>query len=346
MRTGIFLSYAGGFRETAEHVAVLEKQGVAIVLVAEAYSYDAVSQLGYLAAKTSTIELGSGVVPIYTRTPTLLAMTAAGLDYVSEGRFRLGIGTSGPQVMEGFHGVPFDAPLGRTREVVEICRQVWRREKLTHQGRNYQIPLPADRGTGLGKPLKLINQPVRERIPITIASLGPRNVELTAEIAEGWQPVFFYPELADDIWGEALRAGKAKRDSELGDLDVMVGVSVAIGENVDDRLQWAKPQLALYIGGMGAKGHNFYHNVATRYGFGEVADRIQDLYLAGRKTEAIAAVPDELVRSVSLIGPRGYVKERIAAFAEAGVTTLVATPVTADGAEYVDYVEQLQHLLD
>jgi F420-dependent oxidoreductase-like protein len=346
MRTGIFLSYAGGFRETADHVAVLEKQGVNIVLVAEAYSFDAVSQLGYLAAKTSTIELGSGVVPIYTRTPTLLAMTAAGLDYVSEGRFRLGIGTSGPQVMEGFHGVPFDAPLGRTREVVEICRQVWRREKLTHQGRNYQIPLPADRGTGLGKPLKLINQPVRERIPIAIASLGPKNVELTAEIAEGWQPVFFYPERADEIWGEALRAGTAKRDPALGDLDVMVGVSLAIGENVSDRLEWAKPQLALYIGGMGAKGHNFYHNVATRYGFGDVADRIQDLYLAGRKAEAIAAVPDELVRSVSLIGPRGYVKERIAAFAEAGVTTLLASPVTADGTEYIDYVEQLQHLLD
>ena len=346
MRTGIFLSYAGGFRETADHVAVLEKQGVDIVLVAEAYSFDAVSQLGYLAAKTSRIELGSGVVPIYTRTPTLLAMTAAGLDYVSEGRFRLGIGTSGPQVMEGFHGVPFDAPLGRTREVVEICRQVWRREKLTHQGRNYQIPLPADRGTGLGKPLKLINQPVRERIPITIASLGPKNVELTAEIAEGWQPVFFYPERADEIWGEPLRAGLAKRDPALGHLDVMVGVSLAIGENVSDRLEWAKPQLALYIGGMGAKGHNFYHNVATRYGFGDVADRIQDLYLAGHKAEAIAAVPDELVRNVSLIGPRGYVKERIAAFAEAGVTTLLATPVTADGAEYIDYVEQLQHLLD
>ena len=345
MRTGIFLSYAGGFRETADHVAVLEKQGVDIVLVAEAYSFDAVSQLGYLAAKTSRIELVSGVVPIYTRTPTLLAMTAAGLDYVSEGRFRLGIGTSGPQVMEGFHGVPFDAPLGRTREVVEICRQVWRREKLTHQGRNYQIPLPADRGTGLGKPLKLINQPVRERIPITIASLGPKNVELTAEIAEGWQPVFFYPERADEIWGEPLRAGLAKRDPALGHLDVMVGVSLAIGENVSDRLEWAKPQLALYIGGMGAKGHNFYHNVATRYGFGDVADRIQDLYLAGRKAEAIAAVPDELVRSVSLIGPRGYVKERIAAFAEAGVTTLLASPVTADGAEYIDYVEQLQQLL-
>jgi len=345
MRTGVFLSYAGGFHEAAEHVAVLERQGVDIVLVAEAYSFDAVSQLGYLAAKTSTIELGSGVVPIYTRTPTLLAMTAAGLDYVSDGRFRLGIGTSGPQVMEGFHGVPFDAPLGRTREVVQICRQVWRRERVSHQGRNYQIPLPPGRGTGLGKPLKLINQPVRERIPISIAALGPKNVELTAEIAEGWQPVFFYPERADDIWGEALRAGKAKRDSQLGDLDVMVGVSLAIGDNVEDRLEWAKPQLALYIGGMGAKGRNFYHNVATRYGFGEVADRIQDLYLSGRKVEAIAAVPDELVRNVSLIGPRGYVAERIAAFAEAGVTTLLATPVAADGAEYVDFVEQFLQLL-
>jgi hypothetical protein len=346
MRTGIFLSYAGGFRETVEQVVELEQQGVGIVLVPEAYSFDAVSQLGYLAAKTSTIELGSGVIPLYTRTPTLLAMTAAGLDYVSEGRFMLGIGTSGPQVMEGFHGVPFDAPLGRTREVVEICRQVWRRERVTHQGRHYQIPLPAGRGTGLGKALKLINQPVRENIPIAIAALGPQNVELTAEIANGWQPVFFYPERADEVWGDALRAGKAKRDSALGDLDVMVGVSLAIGDNVEDRLQWAKPQLALYIGGMGAKGRNFYHNVATRYGYGEVADRIQELYLSGHKADAIAAVPDELVRSVSLIGPRGYVKERIAAFAEAGVTTMLATPVTADPREYVDFVEQLQRLVD
>lgn len=345
MRTGVFLSYAGGFRESVDHVIALEQAGVNIVLVAEAYSFDAVSQLGYLAAKTSTIELGSGVVPIYTRTPTLLAMTAAGLDFVSDGRFQLGIGTSGPQVMEGFHGIGFDAPLGRTREVVEICRQVWRREKLSYQGRHYQIPLPAARGTGLGKELKLINQPVRERIPITIAALGPKNVELTAEIAEGWQPVFFAPERADAVWGDALRAGKAKRDPSLGELDVMVGVSLAVGDDVDDRLQWAKPQLALYIGGMGAKGRNFYHNVATRYGFGEVADRIQELYLSGRKAEAIAAVPDDLVRSVSLIGPAGFVAERIAAFAEAGVTTLLATPVAADGAEYVRYVEEMQRLL-
>ena len=345
MRTGIFLDYSGGFREGVGHIAALEKSGVDIALVAEAYSFDAVSQLGYLAAMTSTIELGSGVFPIYSRTPALLAMTAAGLDYVSDGRFRLGVGTSGPQVVEGFHGVPFDAPLGRTREVVEICRQVWRRERLNHQGRRYQIPLPADRGTGLGKALKLINTPVRERIPIHIAALGPKNVELTAEIAEGWQPVFFYPERAAEVWGEALRAGTAKRDPALGELDVMVGVSLAIGDNVADRLNWAKPQLALYLGGMGARGRNFYHNVATRYGFGAEADRIQELYLSGRKAEAVAAVPDDLVRSVSLIGPRGYVRERIAAFAEAGVTTLLATPVAADGAEYRAFIEEMLGLL-
>lgn len=345
MRTGIFLSYAGGFRETVQQVVELEKQGVNIALVPEAYSFDAVSQLGYLAAKTTTIELGSGVVPLYTRTPTLLAMTAAGLDYVSDGRFMLGIGTSGPQVVEGFHGVPFSAPLERTREVVEICRQVWSRERVSHQGKHYQIPLPADRGTGLGKALKLINQPVRERIPISIAALGPRNVELTAEIADGWQPIFFYPERAHEVWGEPLRAGKAKRDSALGALDVMASVSLAIGDDVEERLTWAKPQLALYIGGMGAKGRNFYHDLATRYGFGPVADRIQELYLSGRKTEAIAAVPDDLVRSVSLIGPRNYVRERIAAFDAAGVTTLLATPVAANGAEYLDFVEQLQTLL-
>jgi F420-dependent oxidoreductase-like protein len=344
MRTGIFLSYAGGFKQAVEQVVELEKVGVDIALVAEAYSYDAISQLGYLAAKTSTIELGSGVVPIYVRTPTLLAMTAAGLDYVSDGRFRLGIGTSGPQVMEGFHGVPFDAPMGRTREVVDICRQVWRREKVNYDGKHYQIPLPEGRGTGVGKPLRLINHPVRENIPITIAALGPKNVELTAEIAEGWQPVFFYPEKADEVWGDALRAGYAKRDPARGPLDIMVSASLAIGDDVEDRLAWAKPQLALYIGGMGAKGKNFYHNLATRYGFGEVADHIQELFLAGKKDEAIAAVPDELVRHVSLVGPRGFVKERLAAYQEAGVTTMLVHPLATDDAEALRFTEELLSL--
>lgn len=345
MRTGIFLNYTDGFLQAVDQVVELEKVGVDLALVAEAYSYDAISQLGFLAAKTSSMELGTGVVPIYIRTPTLLAMSAAGLDYVSGGRFRLGIGTSGPQVMEGFHGVPFDAPLGRTREVVEICRQVWRRERVQFEGKHYQIPLPAERGTGLGKPLQLINHPVRERIPITIAALGPKNVELTAEIAEGWQPVFFYPERADDVWGEALRTGFAKRDSSLGPLDVMVSAPLAIGDDVDDRFSWVKPQLALYIGGMGARGRNFYHNLATRYGYGEVADVIQDLYLSGKKAEAIAAVPDDLVRNVSLVGPRGFVKERIAAFAEAGATTLLLQPLSVDRDETVGFVEELRSLL-
>jgi F420-dependent oxidoreductase-like protein len=345
MKIGLSLNYSGGFKEAVDHVVELEKVGADVVLVAEAYSYDAVSQLGYLAAKTNTIELGSGVFPIYTRTPSLLAMTAAGLDYVSDGRFQLGIGTSGPQVVEGFHGLPFDAPLGRTREVVEICRQVWRRERVNYDGKYYQVPLPAERGTGLGKPLKLINQLVREQIPISIAALGPKNVELTAEIADGWQPIFFYPEKAQAVWGEALAAGQARRDPALGPLDVMVGTSLAIGDDVDERLESLKPQLALYIGGMGAKGRNFYHNLATRYGFGDVADRIQELYLGGNKKDAIAAVPDELVRSISLVGPRGFVAERVAAFAEAGVTTLLATPVSSDRHESVRFVEQLRELL-
>jgi F420-dependent oxidoreductase-like protein len=345
MRTGIFLNYAGGFLEAVDEVVELEKIGVDIALVAEAYSYDAISQLGFLAAKTSRIELATGVVPIYIRTPTLLAMTAAGLDYVSDGRFRLGIGTSGPQVMEGFHGVPFDAPLGRTREVVDICRQVWRRERVSYDGKYYQIPLPADRGTGLGKSLQLINHPVRERIPITIAALGPKNVELTAEIAEGWQPVFFQPDKADDVWGESLRAGFAKRDPDLGPLDIMVSAPLAIGDDVDDRLAWAKPQLALYIGGMGARGKNFYHNLATSYGYGDVANHIQDLYLDGKKAEAIEAVPDELVRNVSLVGPHGFVKERLAAYADAGVTTLLLQPLSGDRHESMRYVEELRSLL-
>lgn len=345
MRIGVQLAYAGGFKEAVERVVELERIGIDVVSVAEAYSFDAISQLGYLAAKTSRVELLTGVLPIYTRTPALLAMTAAGLDYVSDGRFALGLGTSGPQVVEGFHGVPFDAPLGRTREVVEICRAVWRRERLRYDGKHYQLPLPAERGTGLGKALQLINHPVREQIPISIAALGPKNVELTAEIANGWQPVFFYPERADDVWGESLKAGAAKRDPALGPLDVIVGASLAIGDDVEDRLAWVKPQLALYIGGMGAKGRNFYHNLATRYGFGEVANRIQELYLSGRKTEAIDAVPDELVRNTSLVGPRGLVAERLAAYAEAGVTTLLVGPLATEPDEALRYVEELRALL-
>ncbi|WP_443209028.1 LLM class F420-dependent oxidoreductase [Rhodococcus rhodochrous] len=344
MRIGMGLNYSGGFAETAAEVADLEKAGLDIVFVPEAYSFDAVSQLGYLAAKTSRVELASGILQLFTRTPTLTAMTAAGLDFVSDGRFVLGIGASGPQVIEGFHGVPYNAPLGRTREIVDICRQVWRREKVEHQGKHYQIPLPAERGTGLGKPLKIINKPVRERIPIIIASLGPKNVEMTAEIAEGWQPLFYYPEKATEVWGESIAKGKAQRDPALGDLQIYAQTPLAIGDDVDHMLDWVRPMVALYVGGMGAKGKNFYNDLAIRYGYAKEAETIQELYLAGKKEEAAAAVPTELLRSISLIGSEGFVRERVAAFAEAGVTTLNVTPFAADTAGRVRLIEQLRQI--
>lgn len=340
------LNYSGGFAETVEEVADLERAGLDIVFVPEAYSFDAVSQIGYLAAKTSTVELASGIFQIYTRTPSLTAMTAAGLDYVSNGRFVMGIGASGPQVIEGFHGVKYDAPLGRTRELVDICRQVWRREKVEYQGKYYKVPLPADQGTGLGKPLKLINHPVRDRIPIVIASLGPKNVALTAEIAEGWEPIFFHPEKADAVWGDALATGKAKRDPSLGDLQIYASPALAIGDDVEPMLEWIKPNLALYIGGMGAKGKNFYNDLACRYGYEEEAEKIQDLYLAGKKAEATAAVPDDLVRAISLIGTESFVKERVAAFAAAGATTLNVMPLAGDRAGRVALIEQLRAIVD
>jgi len=340
------INYAGGFKEVAAEVADLERAGLDIVFVPEAYSFDAVSALGYLAASTERVQLASGILQLYTRTPTLTAMTAAGLDYVSDGRFILGLGASGPQVIEGFHGVPYDAPIARTREVIDICRQVWRRETVQHHGKHYTIPLPAEQGTGLGKPLKLINKPVRERIPILVAALGPKNVELAAEIAEGWQPIFYLPEKAQDVWGKALASGQAKRDPALGDLDVYAGPALAIGENVEPMREFVKPHLALYIGGMGAKGKNFYHTLATRYGYGAAADRIQELYLSGDKDSAVKAVPDELVRDISLIGTRGFVKERLAAFREAGVTALNVVPIAATPADRIKLIETLRELVD
>lgn len=344
MRIGIQASYAGGFAETAAEIRDLEGAGLDVAMCAEVYSFDAVSQLGYLAAVTDRVELMSGILPVFSRTPALTAMTAAGLDFVSGGRFTLGLGASGPQVIEGWHGVPYDAPLQRTREVVEICRQVWRRERLVHEGKKYTVPLPADQGTGLGKPLKLINTPVRERIPVLLAAIGPKNVELAAEIAEKWEPIFFHPEKATEVWGQSLAAGKARRDPELGDIDVVVGMPVAIGEDVGHLLDAVRPSLALYVGGMGAKGRNFYNDLARRYGYEAEAEAIQEAYLAGRKEEAAAAVPEELVRATSLIGPESYVAERIAAFAEAGVTTINVQPMDQSPESRLRTVETMRRL--
>lgn len=341
MRISMQLSYAGGLKESADMAADLEKAGLDIAWVAEAYGADAVSSMGYLAARTSTVQIASGILPIYSRTPTLLAMTAVGVDALSGGRCILGLGASGPQVIEGWHGVPYDRPLERTREIIEVCRQVWRRERVEHAGRNYTIPLPEGQGTGLGKPLKMITHPVRDRIPVYVASLGPKNVEMTAEIAEGWLPIFYIPEKAKMVWGESLAKGAANRSADLPPLEICAGGMLAIGDDVKGILEFGRPMAALYIGGMGAKGRNFYNELAVRYGYEKEAEEIQDLYLAGRKDEAAAKVPAEFLELTSLVGPAGYVKERIAAYKEAGVGVLNVMPVGGDPVKLIEQVKEL-----
>lgn len=327
MKLGMQLQYSGGFKESARQVAEYEQAGLDIVWVAEAYGFDAPSFMGYLAATTERVEIAAGILPIYTRTPTLLAMTAAGVDAMTDGRCILGLGASGPQVIEGFHGLPYDAPVGRTREIIDICRQVWKRERVSYAGRHYQIPLPEGEGTGLGKPLKMIAHPVRDEIPIYVASLGPANVRMTAEVADGWLPIFYLPERADEVWGDDLRAGAAKRDPALGDLSVVAGGMVAITDDPDPILNFGRSMAALYIGGMGARERNFYNQLACRYGYEAEAKLVQDLYLDGKKREAAAEIPREFLELTNLVGPEGWVRERIAAYREAGVSVLNVVPI-------------------
>jgi F420-dependent oxidoreductase-like protein len=327
------LQYGDDPVRNAETAVEWEKAGLDVVWIPEAYSYDAVSLMGYLAAKTERVEIGSGILPIYTRTPTLTAMTAAGLDALSGGRAILGLGASGPQVIEGFHGVPYDKPVGRTRDIIEICRKVWRRERVEHEG-IYTIPLPPEQGTGLGKPLKLINHPKRVDIPIWVASLGDKNVEMTAELAQGWLPHILMPEKQQDVFGDALAKGLAKRAPELGPLQITGGGILATDEEMfEPARRLARAMFALYIGGMGARGRNFYNTVFARQGYADEAKLVQDLYLDGKKEEAAEALPADFIDRVTLIGPEGHVKERIAALREAGVTHLHINPIATDGAK-------------
>jgi len=336
------LTYSGNPRQAADQVAGLERAGLDTVWVAEAYGFDSPTLMGYLAAKTSTVEIGAAILNVYSRTPGALAQTAAGLDNVSGGRAILGLGASGPQVVEGWHGVPYDRPLTRTREVVDIVRAALRRERLQYDGRVFHLPLPDGAGTGLGKPLKLMNRPERPVVPIYVAALGKRNVEGTAEYADGWLPFLFAPEKARDVWGDALAAGTARRDPGLGPLEVAAGGLVSVGEDVKGMLDLARPTFALYIGGMGARGRNFYNTLACEYGFEAEAAKIQDLYLGGNKRDAESVVPLELLEMCNLVGPESYVKERIAAFAEAGVTNLQVTPAPADGSDPAALVSRLK----
>ncbi len=339
MKLSMPLIYAGNPRETADQVAGLEKAGLDTVWVAEPYGFDAPTLMGYLAAKTETVEIGAGILNVYSRTPGALLQTAAGLDNVSGGRAVIGLGASGPQVIEGFHGLPYDKPLGRTREIIEILRMGLRREALVSDG-IYKLPLPADQGLGLGKPLKLLNKPERPVIPLWVAALGDKNVQMTAEVADGWLPFLFHPEKAKEVWGDALAAGTAKRSEELGPLEISAGGMLAIGEDVKGMLDFMRPMYALYVGGMGARGKNFYNELACQYGYEKEAKEIQDLYLGGNKRDAEALVPQEWLEAGNLVGPESYVKERIAAFREAGVTSLQVSPASDDPAGTIAKVKE------
>ena len=334
MRLANFLSYAGNPRATAEQVVAQERAGLDIVWVAEAYGFDSPTLMGYLAAKTETVEIGSAIINVYSRTPGAIAQTAAGLDNVSQGRAILGLGASGPQVIEGFHGVPYSRPLTRTREVIDVVRQALAREApIELDGRTVTVPLPADEGTGLGKALKLLNHPVRPSVPMYIASLGEKNVTLTAEVADGWMPHLYIPEHARDVWGGALDAGAAARADGLGPLEVAAGGLLAITDDEAERenlLNLGRAMVALYVGGMGAKGRNFYNDLFVNYGYEQEAAEIQDLYLSGKKREAEALVPREALERLNLIGSEAFIKERIAAFRESGVTVLNVSPLTPD----------------
>ena len=328
-------------RATIDRVSELESSGLDTIWVGEPYGFDAPTTLAYLAARTTTLKLGAGILPIYSRTPTLTAMTAAGLDFLSDGRAILGLGASGPQVIEGWHGVPYDRPLPRTREIVEIARQVWRHDRVVHDGPIYPVPLPAGQGVGVGKALKSIVPPLRPDIPIYIAALGAKTVEYTAAAAEGWLPLFFAPTRAKQIWGDALAAGTDKRLAGLPPLEVCAGGIVAIGEDAAVRRDLARPHIALYVGGMGARGHNFYNDLFASYGYEKEAKESQDLYLDGKKREAESAIPAAFLEEVSLCGPAGYVSERLAAYREAGVTMLNMDPAGADPVRTVAALAEL-----
>ncbi len=340
MKLSTLLQYSGNPRDAADQVAQLEEAGLDTVWVAEAYGFDSPTLMGYLAARTSTVEIGAAILNVFSRTPALLAQTAAGLDNVSGGRAILGLGASGPQVIEGWHGLPYSKPIGRTKEVIEVVRAALRREVLEYDGKSITLPLPADQGTGLGKPLKMLTRPERSAVPIYIAGLGPKSVEGAAEYADGWLPFLYSPEGASRVWGDALAAGTANRSADLPPLEVVAGGMVAIGDDVKGMLDHARPTAALYIGGMGARGKNFYNQLACDYGYEAEAKEIQDLFLDGKKKEAEAAVPLELLEQVNLVGPASYVQERIAAFRESGVTNLQVAPLGDDPAATVRQLKE------
>jgi F420-dependent oxidoreductase-like protein len=343
MRLSLMVSYSDDPSGWVSTLPGLEAAGLDMVWLSEAYSFDAVSIAGAVAASTTRLQIGTGILNVFSRTPSLLAMTAATLDHLSGGRFTLGLGASGPQVIEGFHGVPYDQPVERVRDTIQICRSVWAREAVSYRGKAVTVPLAEGLGTGQGKPLKLVNHPLRADIPVVWASMGPRAVRLTAELADGWMPIFYLPERAAEVFGKTLAEGAARRAPGLGPLDVVAGGAVAIDDPglIATATAAARANLALYVGGMGSRTTNFYNDLVRRYGFEAEAERIQDLFLGGAKREAAAAVPDELVQATNLIGSRADIAARLDAYRAAGVTTLAVSGLSGDPARTIGTLRRL-----
>lgn len=323
MRLGLQL----GYDDPVASVALAEEAerlGFHSVWTSEAYGSDAVTPMAWIAARTARIEIGCAIMQMPARSPATTAATVATLDLLSGGRVRLGLGTSGPQVAEGWHGQAWGKPLQRTREYVEIVRAVLRREQpLEHHGAHYDIPYTGPDATGLGKPLKLILRPLRPEVPISLAAIGPKNVALAAEIADGWLPIFFSPERFAEVHAPSLEEGFAARGERPPDWDLAPLVPVLVADDVEAARAFLKPLLALYVGGMGARGQNFYNRLACRYGYEAEATAIQDAYLSGRKGDAAALVPDALVDEVALVGDRARIADRLDAWRACGTTTLI-----------------------
>jgi F420-dependent oxidoreductase-like protein len=334
VRLGLNLGYQSAWTTPADHLAMAQEAdrlGYAVVWSAEAYGSDTVSMLSWIAGQTQQIDLGAAVMQIPARTPAMTAMTAATIDTLSGGRFRLGLGVSGPQVSEGWHGVRFGKPLGRTREYVAIVKMAIAREPVSYQGEHYTLPLP----DGPGKPLKLGFHPPRPAVPIYLAAVGPKNLELAGEIADGWLAVFFAPDAAGENL-QHIEHGRAKHGLGLTGFDVAPTVPVVIGDNVAWCADVVRPYAALYLGGMGSRSQNFYNQLAVRMGYEEAAARIQDLYLSGQKVEAAEAVPQEFIERTAIVGPKPLVVERIRQYAAAGVGTLSISPYVGDVKSGID----------
>ena len=350
LELGLNLGYWGigpQGEEAIEIVEAAERLGYDSVWAAESYGSDAVSVLAYLAAKTETIGLGAAILQVPARQPAAAAMAGVTIDALSNGRFIFGFGPSGPQVSEGWYGVPYEKPWGRTREYVEIVKQVVARGgRLEYEGKHFTLPLTDGEGvTGQGKALKLNIHPVRNEIPVYLGAIGRKSVELAAEIADGWIPIFFSVDKWREAWGEHIETGLAKGGRSRETFMVSPSVQVAIDGDLDAARGLVKAGLLLYLGGMGSKKTNFYADLTRRFGFAEVADEVQSLYLDGKREEAYAAIPDELVDATAMIGTEGEIAERVKQFADEGVDRMIVSPVHGDFDQNVRTLEKLSEMV-